>query len=401
MVLLFNVLITNTAANPHYPPYRGENLRSFTKYDVAKYSLAALASYPWSRAIINVQLDTCIDTEANREDMRKFVEREFAGVDFVFSDKRVEQQAEWIALYDLINDDAVMHHGNHDHIFIDGSTEYLKSIVAIAKRDYGGYWTIPYSHWTEAIRFAKCGDMGLLNQHQTPVAFHQDYKFTDTHAFFRGYFDWGVMIISKELYREWFLTGDWRGHRVTRVDGVVNAHHNAPSLALVRNSIGLGMPVQQVILPYREMFRHFDGDAFIGLTNNIVPSLEIPPGFFERRMRIRYGFDDYDLEAVNINPANPNFYAHDRTGTDWRITLAELPWAWRNRVESVEVCFEVDPQQLVAGRIQSVRNMLHADPRYVPYIDSEVENHIIRLYTEYATYGVNVSNQEVVRERVT
>jgi len=91
------------------------------------------------------------------------------------------------------------------------------------------------------------------------------------------------------------------------------------------------MPIHKIILPYKELCRHFDGyghvPAYLGgpITNNQCPSIEIPPGFFENKIKIRYGFDDYKKDYVNINPKNKIYRASSEIGTDYRFTIKDIP----------------------------------------------------------------------------
>jgi len=129
MVLLCNVYLTDTSGNPYSGLSRGL-LPSYSKLDTTKYSLASLAvAYSWTRAIVNVELDPKIYTEAQSIELKEFIEEEFKGVEVLFSSKRVKLQHEWKDLYEKINSDLILLICNHDHIFIDSSRETLEEVV--------------------------------------------------------------------------------------------------------------------------------------------------------------------------------------------------------------------------------------------------------------------------------
>jgi hypothetical protein len=72
------------------------------------------------------------------------------------------------------------------------------------------------------------------------------------------------------------------------------------------------------------------------ITASRVPPLFIPDHFFDRKIKIRYGFDDYSSEYVNINPEKTSYIFDSRDGTDLAIPMSDLPAFWRNRVAVIE-----------------------------------------------------------------
>ena len=76
--------------------------------------------------------------------------------------------------------------------------------------------------------------------------------------------------------------------------------------------------VSNVYVPTRELVRHFDGYGHVGKLNNISPPLFIPKGFFEKEIKIKYGFNERDNEYTNFNPSSEFLYAYSNEGTDYR-----------------------------------------------------------------------------------
>ena len=97
MVLLFNVFITPSKGNPSIIYDRG-NLKPSSKLDITKYALSSLAvAYPWSRAIINVELDSNHYSKDDNKNIHDFISKEFKDIEFIYSSKRCELQKEWQA----------------------------------------------------------------------------------------------------------------------------------------------------------------------------------------------------------------------------------------------------------------------------------------------------------------
>jgi hypothetical protein len=399
MVLLFNVYITDQSSTGGAWEQAGifydrGNLDRPNKLDILKYSLASYAiAYPWKRVILNLQLDGVYNTEENRIELKQFVEEEFKNFDLYFSDIRNKHQEDYFKTYELINDDVIFYQCNHDHIFIDNSTDYLEELVKL-REIYGPNLTISTSHWPEAIRTAKCGYMD--HSEETPSVFSEKYQLYNNYIFREGKVLDSLIVITKEIYQNWFLEGDW--NNIKFPPGIFASD----KLELPRSEgvgvIGIGgikdvmqSPFinQQVVIPYKELFRHFDGYYHQKITNNQCPAIDIPPGFFENNIKIRYGYDDYKEGWVNINPKNPNYYAHDKSGTDYKFTLKSIPLVWKNKIAVIDSNPNIDEEEMLQYHLKAVLEMIYTSPKYNPYIDKEVEDKIMKTYLkDYPEYSI-------------
>jgi hypothetical protein len=382
MVLIYNVYLTDTPGNFNWSPDRG-NLKNHSKLEVAKYSLCSLASaYEWTKAIINIELDPNIYTQKEIEDLPKFIYDIFKNVKVIFSPNRIKYQSDWKNIYNEINNDLVYLLCNHDHIFLDSNNQCLKDIIEEAKKMIDKNPTIAMSHWPEAIRSAKCGYIEL--NENLPRKYNEEYKIKNKYVSYESNCIDSLNIITKKLYYNWFFLGDWPNIPLVRTDGVSGRY---PDIVKIKESIGLTIPKQLLLIPYKEQTRHFDGYSHQRIDNNTCPSLSIPYGFFESDIKIRYGYDDYKDGWVNINPKNSAYRAYDITGTDYRITLDDIPLFWKNRISEVDIKEDIDEEELIRYRLQSVLEMMYSDPRYSTHIDKEIElnvlkNHI-KTYTQY------------------
>ena len=130
-----------------------------------------------------------------------------------------------------------------------------------------------------------------------------------------------------------------------------------------------------------------DGYYHQYITNNQCPAINIPPGFFENDIKIRYGYDDYLEGWVNVNPKNPNYYAYDKSGTDYKFTLNEIPLFWKDKISLIDSNPNIDEKEMLQYRLKSVLEMIYTHPYYEPYIDKELEVKILNKYLEqYPNY---------------
>jgi hypothetical protein len=381
MVLFFNTFLTSTPGNSSTTLDRGL-LPSYSKLDITKYSLASLAAaYPWTRAIVNIELDPLCYSIDQKKDLEDFINQEFKNTDVVFSNKRIKSQEDWKAAYSLINSDMVMLLCNHDHIFIDSNREYLSELVQTARQSTEDYPTIVMSHWPENIRWAKSGYIDLAENF--PRNFNNGYKLLDNHIQYKGVCLDSLNIITKKLYYNWFFEGDWKGVEIPRMDGLVGYN----TLFNLRQHIGIPLPQQTFMIPYKEQLRHFDGYMHQRISNSVCPSLSIPPGFFQSNIKVRYGYDDYKEGWVNLNPKNNNYYAHSLDGTDDKITLEDIPLFWKNRVGEVDINPYINEEEMIQYRLYSILQMIYSDERYNPYIDQQVEDMVMNQYLQtYVNY---------------
>ena len=374
MVLFFNTFLTNTPGNIQSTLDRGL-LPSFDKLDITKYSLLSLVTaYPWTKAIINIELDPLYYTADQKKDLEKFIQQEFKNIDTILSNKRIKSQEDWKAAYESINSDMILLLCNHDHIFIDSSKDHLCELIQAARQSKEEYTTITMSHWPEHIRWAKCGYINL--NESFPKNFHKGYKLEENHIQYKGVCLDSLNIISKKLYYNWFFEGDWGGVEIPRMDGLAGYK----SLSDLREYLGIPLPEQTFIVPYKEQMRHFDGYMHQRISNNICPSLIIPDGFFESKIKIRFGYEDYREGCFNLDPKNNYYRAYEISGTDDKTTVEDIPLFWKDRVVEMDINSYINKEELIQHRLYNVLQMIYSDERYNPYIDSEVQERIIKAY---------------------
>lgn len=394
MVLLFNVFVTNKSATGGQwerlgVTYDRGNLDTPNKLDILKYSLASYAvAYPWKRVILNLELDPDYISLDRQQELKEFATQIFKDSEVFYSDRRNVHQQDWIKTYELINDDVIFYQCNHDHIFIDNSTSYLEELVKLRKV-YGENLTISTSHFPEAIRTAKGCYIDLFKGEIHPPKFTSDYKLNDNHIFRTTQVFDSLIIITKEIYKNWFLEGDWSQiqcppelFRSGKLELARTEGTGVIGLAGIKELIKSPLIKQILITPYKEIFRHFDGYGHQYITNNQCPAIDIPPGFFENDIKIRYGYNDYVQGWININPKNPNYYAYDKSGVDYKFTIEEIPLFWKDRISIIDSNPNIDEEEMIQYRLKSILEMIYTHPYYDPYIDKELEIKILNKYLE-------------------
>ncbi len=281
MILFLNIILTNNPPLSPFPysdlkrvnySYDRGNLSKYNQVDIFKYSLSSLSiAYPWSRVIIKVELEG--EYISRKNELEKYIKNEFKNFDLILNWKRNEYQQDWIETYNSLNDELIWFCCNHDHIFIDNSVEYLKTLVEnLPKRKEYPYVALGFSHFPECIRWAKRG-MHLPPHNPT------SYKIEDNCISVDSTIHDSIMIITKQVYYEWWCKYDLKGGYFPRPES-----HYGITIGWIEP-----MPLLRFIIPLKEICRHFDGYGHSQITNNQCPSLDIPPGFFEHNMKIRYG----------------------------------------------------------------------------------------------------------------
>jgi len=359
MILFCNIFITEIKPFGKGNVVR-DNLKSFSNLDIFKYSLASLAiAYDWSKVILKITLDDCY--KHRQDELEQFIKDNFSQFNLVLEWQRSEYQNDWKRDYELLDDNLIWFYCNHDHIFFDSSKDYLAELVDEMKDEE--LCSLQFSHFPENIRTAK----------KNPK-----YTIHNNHISFESINFDSIQIITKELYRRWWFEGEFNHIKLGRPDffGI--------GLAEIKP-----MPMHKLIVPLKELCRHFDGYQHIQpvIDNNQCPALDIPIGFFENNIKIRYGYDDYKEGWTNINPKNNHYYAYDKLGTDYKFTLNDLPLVWKDKISVIDSNIKIDEEEILTHRLKAIFNMFNTS-EYFP-IDSEVENKIFNKYLENFNYSVD------------
>jgi len=359
MILFCNTFITEAKPFGKGNVVR-DNLKSFNNLDIFKYSLSSLAiAYNWSKVILKISLDDCY--KHRQDELEQFIRDNFSQFNLVLTWQRSEYQNDWKQDYELLDDNLIWYYCNHDHIFFDSSKDYLAELVNKIKDEE--LCSLQFSHFPENIRTAKS---------------NPKYTIHNNHISFESINFDSIQIITKELYRRWWFEGEFNHIKLGRPDffGI--------GLAEIKP-----MPMHKIIVPLKELCRHFDGYQHVQpiIDNNQCPAIDIPIGFFENDIKIRYGYDDYIEGWTNINPKNNNYYAYNTSGTDYKFTLNDLPLVWKDKISVIDSNVKIDDEEMIAYRIKSIFDMVSTSPYFE--IDEEVINKIFNKYLENFNYKID------------
>src|SRR3989344_1046161 len=310
MILYFDNYITDI---PLYPSSQKPNdairnscanYRMPQKIDIAKYSLASYATVPWSHVLIKYKLDD----EAAIPALDDFIRGLFPQATILHH--RSDSQdgfKESISIMDAWNDDWIFYASNVDHPIIAPKLDILDAVLEKAQdlKKSHSFVSVVYSNFSEFINYPRRGnpfhdaygkDTHIINEDANTISVikkNSDYS--------------GIQLLHKNLFRHWFASKDLAGIKIIRPESV--SEH-----VMTENHV--------IVIPKREICAHFDGYAHtMGSKSEIradqVPPLFIPPDFFENKIKIAYGYDNYREGWTNINPATNKYSFEDSiNGTD-------------------------------------------------------------------------------------
>lgn len=324
MKLFMSVLVTDRVFSLYD---RGIFPRS-NRLDVFKYSLASLSNISWSSVFIYASLDDMYADEADR--LSEYIYSMFPNCTLRLS--RLMELQDWRTTVDFVisqepANDVIWFSGNDDHIFIDRDHEVLNKSLSLLDTIRGAFplSAIAYSHWPEAI----------TNLSQT-ILRTEWASVTAPYAQGRD----SIMVLTPELLRNWFF----------------DSTSDLSDTDIIRRSedINVACTPYSVVIPYRELVRHFDGYSHAALNISIVPPLTVPAGFFDKDIRLAaYDFGGEGYGALRkkgytiIDPTAENYASTDENGVDLKVTTNEIPLFWRGRISELKVPGDYDPSRLI------------------------------------------------------
>lgn len=321
MIVWFNCKITDQRLNPQN--IIRYNLKNDNRFDVARYSFASFAPLEplVSKFIFNIEL---ADEHQGREpEMESWLNSIFPADKLILKWYRADNLEKWKEVQNLIadlDDPLIFPAGNEDHIFIDSNIDVFTRGLELIQNDPDPYATLMTSHWPESIR-ASHGFDGKI----TDCGNYVTYNMVNNDAIRvikRTYFDQYISSV-KDPNMLLFRTEHWN------------------SIGIVNNKL---------YVPTKEQFRHFDGYAHVQVGPDTCPPMEIPQGFFDKAITVKYGFDQRDSACLNINPLAQNLYTTDPVnGTDYKFVDSEFPAFWKPYIKEIITNHECSNDSLEEG----------------------------------------------------
>jgi hypothetical protein len=331
MIVLFNVKISNQ----RLMPFQRHNLRTDKRLDVFKYCISSYAVMDpiVSKFIFYIKLDHDLIDE--RDNLEKYIIDEMGEEKVQIFWTRNENLANWRNTYPIlesIDDNTIFFAGNDDHIFMDYNLDALRIGNDLVSKSENPHAALQYSHWFETIRIAK-NLKAVLDESKMAAKF--PWCFHDA-----------IRIVRKELWHHY-----WFNLELEAFEREQNSYH---PWALYRTD-GITVATGHKLfvdtwVPTRELCRHYDGYSHVGNLSNCGPALEIPLGFFNKTMKIKYGYNEYDPTVTNVNPAIRKLKsAYGINGTDYRFTLDRIPLFCHKKLQETDIFPEIDMNQIKEG----------------------------------------------------
>lgn len=315
------------------------------KLDITMYTLASYAMLKWSGVIVKYELED----DSRREEFEKFVLGLFPGAKLIYG--RSDSQEKFLESLEMIEssgDEWVFWAANNDHPFIAADTGTLDACMAKARelKEENRFVSVVYSHFTETVNVARPGTPIHMVTPNAPGIVEEDGDCIVA-RYPKGCFD-SIQIFHIELFRH-ILSSRPAVGRVIRTESFMGT---------------VEIQDQVAVIPKREVCAHFDGYAhtrYSGawIKNGAVPPLFIPEGFFNSKIRISYGYDEYREGWVNINPAKAKFRFESGDGTDLKLSKRDIPMFWKGRIAEFDSNPDADMQMLEESyerRLETVRN---------------------------------------------
>ncbi len=253
MILFFNVLITPQGLKHHYDR---TGFRSYDNFDIFKYSISTIAPiYKWSQVIIQIKLDDAY--KSREQELKNHIESLFPNrPNFkLVIDQRNESQKDWIkSLDEFVDDNLIFFSCNHDHVFIDNQIEYFNQCIEKFKETSILPSMFALSHYPDYIPLSR---QGFFTKNDS-------FFTTDTKECA------SFVVITKSLYRKWWCEVDFGDAYLPRPDWEGQL-------------VGKNVDWMKFSVPFREIFRHFDGyHNVVNPTSyhmKYFPPLEIPHNY--------------------------------------------------------------------------------------------------------------------------
>lgn len=317
MILLFNVCITPSSSSCNIKYDRGL-LPEFSKIDILKYCISSLSVIPFSEAIINIELQSYF--KIFEQDVKKYVSEQFKNIKFIYSDRRAKSQKDWQKINNQLSsksDPLLWYCGNHDHIFMAPDLDVIGSIENKLLNSPDLTYIV-YAHQAEFHgSIIQDQDFSYLYlPHLHAMCCLKINNFIE----FWSSFDAGDFFIPRT---EWFISDSEKDKYIS----ILNWN---------------------VFCPHKRCCDHFDGYSHKLPTDYFQP-LSIPVGFFDNKLRIKFGGERADgYFYINCFKKHSFF---DPNGTDAYWSEEDIPLFWRDKI--IETTYDSDYDLVEALEIKN------------------------------------------------
>ena len=289
MILLLSCFVTN---------HRLAGVNRYNRFDIFKYMLYSYRNIPFSNIYLFIKLDD--EFKNYEEDLIHFIYKNFSKlsaetINITFD--RYTQQQQWIPVISNLMEkygpnEPVWFSQNDDHVFVDFNMDILNEGIELLKNDPAIHKSIGYSHWPEALK--------VVGRHNPPELIGNYAKSTSISCVD------SILIFNLQTLYTIFVIHQWRTDH-NRIDSLVYEFTNQPYNDNFLNQI--------LLIPLRELVRHFDGYDHVNMDRDACGPLELPSNTFiytpetlRKKMTARHGSgwtsnNDFEIpqEWIDIN----------------------------------------------------------------------------------------------------
>ena len=360
-----------------------------SRFDVALYTLASYEHLDFDHVFVKYELAD----KSRTNEFESFLRQTF-GDRLIISQGRSDNQKKFRESVERIQrfgDEWVFYAGNADHPFMAPDNKTFEACMKMAgeMKKTNPFVSIPYSNLQEFNGFVR-RDSVLYDPRLKVLA--ENERCTAVRCYATSIDS--ARIVSRELLEQWFCSRNLNDRRLIRSDDLIGL---------------VEVPNEVMVIPKGGMCEHFDGYSHVGGLfriadpSSIVPPLFLPAGFFERNLRIAYGYDDYRPAWVNINPLKKKYVFEDpRNGTDLKMSLERLPFFWKSRIRQTDINPGADRQKLEEAAAAELERQLNPWP-CPPWPHSALARTRVRLAKfRHRLYVLRVyaKNPEQLEERL-
>ena len=310
--------LVNQARSSHAYRYQ-------SKLDITKYSLASYSILPWKKVIIRYE----IEGQQRSLDFESYCKSLFPLC--IIENRRSNTAKKYHKAITKYCDDSdwVFFSPNNDHPYISPKQFPKKLLTAadnLVSANKNSVVSIAYSHFTEGINCVSHREM--LWGTYCGLTFKKIYEDEDCFGVKSSKFVGdSIHIFKAKDLKEIFSKSKTLG-RVVRLEDT---------------GFNLSRQFEHIqIIPKEELCRHYDGNYHRPLTGQrkfplMQQLLFIPDGFFEKNIRIRYGYDDSQDGFVSINPLFNSTCTSNLGHPELNILLEDIPLFWKENISEIDM----------------------------------------------------------------
>jgi len=301
------------------------------------------------KVYFHLELAGGFDTPEHREIMSAWLSSIFPADKLELHWQRVLGIDQWRAFRDKIagiDYRSIYCQGNDDHVFLGTEIDTFARGLSIIEADDQSNTIFMTSHWPEYIHNSHALGGKLIES--------QDFAYHEANNV-------DSIVVLKREHFEWYCLQDVNPNLRNYQGGPLNRIEDWHPV-----NGGPVFPLTRIYTPVIEQFRHYDGYSHVNMPPYPIAPLEIPPGFFEVDIKIKYGYDQRFDGYVNINPSKTQLKTIDPSnGTDYHWCLSDIPLFWRDRISEIDAPDDIDRQALVVARNQRYQDRARINAHWV------------------------------------